>query len=165
VLYELSDSGTFTVLHSFAGGTSDGCAPNGSVVQDKAGNFYGTTSFCGSKNYGTIWKVSKTGKETVLHNFAGGTSDGCNPAAVVTRDSNGNLYGVTYGCGANGGGALYELSAKGTFTLLHSFGGSDASGFPTGEVLRSASGVLFGTTAGFLSYTGCDCGSVWSYAP
>jgi len=102
------------VLHSFAGGTSDGCAPNGSVVQDKAGNFYGTTSYCGSGNYGTIWKVSNKGKETILHNFAGGSSDGCNPGAGVTRDSKSNLYGVTYGCGANGYGALYELSTSGT---------------------------------------------------
>jgi uncharacterized repeat protein (TIGR03803 family) len=164
VLYELSKKGKLTVLHSFAGGSSDGCAPNGSVVQDKAGNFYGTTSFCGSDNYGTIWKVSKNGKETILHNFAGGSSDGCNPAAGVTRDPKGNLYGVTYGCGANNYGALYKLSTSGTLSLLHSLGG-DVSSFPTGEVLRSAKGVLFGTTAGFLSYTCCDCGSVWSYAP
>ena len=111
VLYEFSKSGTFRVLHSFAGGTSDGCAPSGSVTQDKAGTFYGTTEYCGSSKAGTIWEVSKTGKETILHNFAGGTSDGCNPAAGVTRDPKGNLYGVTYGCGANGDGALYQLSA------------------------------------------------------
>ena len=41
VLYELSKSGTFRVLHSFAGGTSDGCAPSGSVTQDKAGTSMG----------------------------------------------------------------------------------------------------------------------------
>jgi uncharacterized repeat protein (TIGR03803 family) len=72
-LYELSKSGTFRVLHSFAGSTSDGCAPSGSVARDKAGTFYGTTEYCGSSKAGTIWEVSKTGKETILHNFAGGT--------------------------------------------------------------------------------------------
>ena len=166
VLYELSKSGTFRVLHSFAGGTSDGCAPSGSVTQDKAGTFYGTTEYCGSSKAGTIWEVSKTGKETILHNFAGGTSDGCNPAAGVTRDPKGNLYGVTYGCGANGDGALYELSAGGTLSLLYSFGGSDASSGPIGEVLRTAKGTLFGTT---LTPSPPCCentyGTVWSYVP
>lgn len=167
VLYELSKKGKLTVLHSFAGGRSDGCAPNGSVVQDEAGNFYGTTEYCGSSNYGTIWEVSKTGKETILHNFAGGSSDGCNPAAGVTRDSKGNLYGVTYGCGANkGSGTLYELSAGGTLTLLYSFGGSDGSSGPIGEVLRTAKGALFGTA---LTPSPPCCentyGMVWSYVP
>ena len=143
VLYELSKSGKFRVFHSFAGGTSDGCAPSGSAVQDKAGTFYGTTEYCGSSKAGTIWEVSMTGKETVLHNFAGGSSDGCNPAAGVTRDPKGNLYGVTYGCGANGDGAVYELSARGTLSLLYSFGGWK---FEIGEVLRTAKGTLFGTT-------------------
>ena len=166
VLYELSKSGTFRVLHSFAGGTSDGCAPSGSVTQDKAGTFYGTTEYCGSSKAGTIWEVGKTGKETILHNFAGGTSDGCNPAAGVTRDPKGNLYGVTYGCGANGDGALYQLSAGGTLSLLYSFGGSDASSGPIGEVLRTAKGTLFGTT---LTPSPPCCentyGTVWSYVP
>jgi len=54
------------------------------------------------------------------------------------------------------------------YKVLHNFtGGTDGTGNTgvIGEVLRSAKGVLFGTTAGYLSYTGCDCGSVWSYVP
>jgi uncharacterized repeat protein (TIGR03803 family) len=161
VLYKLSKSGTLTVLHSFSGGTSDGCYPSGSVVQDKAGNFYGTTYQCGSSNDGTIWKVSKKGKETILHNFAGGTSDGCNPYAGVARDSGGNLYGVAYGCGTYSYGTLFELSASGRLTLLHSFDSTDGA-YPIGEVLRGARGRLFGTT-----YEGGSggYGTVWSYAP
>ena len=166
VLYELSKSGTFRVLHSFAGGASDGCAPSGSVLLDKAGNYYGTTEYCGSDKDGVIWEVSKTGKEGILHNFGGGSSDGCNPAAGVTRDSMGDLYGVTYGCGANGKGALYELSGGGTLSLLYSFGGSDASSAPIGEVLRTAKGTLFGTA---LTPSPPCCqdtfGTVWSYKP
>jgi uncharacterized repeat protein (TIGR03803 family) len=161
VLYELSKKGTFTVLYSFGGGTSDGCNPWGTVVQDRFGNFYGTAGGCGSSNQGTIWKVSKKGKETILHNFAGGTSDGCNPSGGVTRDSEGNLYGITYSCGAKGGGALYRLSAKGKRTLLHSFERSDGY-YPTGEVLRTAKGTLFGTAP---QGGGAGYGTVWSYVP
>ncbi len=161
VLYKLSKDGAFTVLHSFAGGTTDGCYPEGSVVEDEAGNLYGTAPYCGSSSNGAIWKVTKTGKETIVHNFAGGTSDGCNPLAGVFRDSKGNLYGVTMGCGANSYGALYELSAKGGLTLLHSFDYSDGSE-PTCEVLRTEKGTLFGTTNEGGAYGG---GTVWKLTP
>jgi uncharacterized repeat protein (TIGR03803 family) len=161
VLYQLSTSGTLIVLHSFVGDTSDGCYPFGSVVQDKAGNLYGTTSSCGSNDAGTIWKMSPTGAETILHNFAGGGLDGCNPEAGVARDSKGNLYGVTVGCGANGYGAVYELSAGGKLRLLHSFDFSDGSN-PYGEVTRTRKGTLFGTTEFGGIY---DYGTVWSYVP
>jgi uncharacterized repeat protein (TIGR03803 family) len=166
VLYELSKKGTFTVLYSFGGGTSDGCNPGGTVVQDRFGNFYGTAVGCGSSNHGTIWKVSKKGKETILHNFAGGTSDGCGPSGGVTWDSKGNLYGLTYSCGANGGGALYKLSAKGKLTLLHSFDGSDGYN-PVGDALRTAKGTLYGTASqgGTGDCYGAGCGTVWSYVP
>jgi uncharacterized repeat protein (TIGR03803 family) len=162
VLYELSKSGTFTVLHRFGGGTSDGCEPYGSVAQDNAGNLYGTTYQCGSNNNGTIWKVSKKGRETILHNFAGGTTDGCDPFGGVTLDADGNLYGDTFACGANGYGVLYELSAKGTLTLLHSFDGSDGRDPYGDEVLRTGKGELFGTTHWGGTYDG---GTVWSYVP
>jgi uncharacterized repeat protein (TIGR03803 family) len=165
VLYMLSKRGMFTALHSF-GGKRDGCQPFGSVVQDKAGNFYGTTLECGSNNYGTVWKVSRTGRETILHSFVGGSTDGCYPYAGVARDPKGNLYGVTTGCGAYGGGTLYELSACGKFTLLHSFDDSDG-GWPLGEVLLTAKGTLFGTASnGGTGYCGGGgCGTVWSYVP
>jgi len=156
------------VLHSFPGhGTSDGCEPYGSVVQDTAGNHYGTTLYCGLYGGGTIWKVSVKGKETILHNFAGGKSDGCRPYAGVTRDSKGNLYGVANACDANNYGALYKLSASGKLTLLHSFDNTDGAG-PVGEVRRTAKGTLFGTTsygAGGGNYCQDGCGTVWSYVP
>ena len=160
-LYRLSKSGTLTLLYSFKGGT-DGCDPLGSVLQDKAGNLYGTANYCGSTGNGAIWKVNQKGKEITLHSFAGGTSDGCNPYAGVARDSKGNLYGVTSACGANAyWGALYELSARGKLTLLHSFDWSDGA-TPFAEVLRTTEGTLFGTTW----QGGADgFGTVWKYVP
>lgn len=168
VLYKLSKKGTFTLLHRFAGGTSDGCNPFGTVAIDKKGNLYGTTSYCGSSGgdgFGTVWKVNKTGTETILHNFAGGTSDGCNPYAGVVRDSEGNSYGTTMSCGTSiDGGTVWKLSAEGTLTLLHSFDWSDGAR-PDGEVLRTANGELFGTTSDGGSGNGYYLGTVWSYKP
>ena len=70
-VFKLSKDGTETVLYSFDGGL-DGCYPDGGLLRDKAGNFYGTTQECGAYTYGTVFKLSKTGKKTVLHRFHGG---------------------------------------------------------------------------------------------
>jgi hypothetical protein len=63
---------------------------------------------------------------------------------------------------------LYEFSAKGTFTLLYSFGSNpDDYGFePIGEVLRTAKGTLVGTTLA-PSPPCCEgtFGTVWKYVP
>jgi len=112
-------------------------------------------------NYGTVWKVSRNGKETILHNFAKSSSNGCFPYGGVARDSKGNLYGVSQWCGARYHGVLYELSAKGAFTLLHSLSDSEGWG-PLGESLRGDKGTLFGTTVGGGTY---GYGTVWKYVP
>ena len=168
VLYKLTPNGKLTMLHRFAGGTRDGCGPQGRVVE-KAGNFYGTTNDCGSFGYGTVWKVSYKGKETILHNFAGGASDGEYPSGGVAVDSDGNIYGDTYWGGANqcsgsGCGVLYELSSTGTFTVLHSFGNGSDGYLPSGEVLHQQSGQIYGTTT-YGSSKGPGAGTVWEYVP
>src|ERR1700733_4394396 len=125
ILYKLSKSGKLTILHSFTGGTTDGCNVLGAPFLDAAGNFYGTTSSCGTNKLGTVWEVSKSGKEKVLHSFAGGTSDGEYPLAGVIVDAEGNVYGTTETGGASNVGTVYRVSKGGKFTLLHSFNGTD----------------------------------------
>jgi uncharacterized repeat protein (TIGR03803 family) len=160
VAYVLSPSGTLTLLHSFAGGTTDGCYPLGTPAMDPKGNLYGTAEGCGSSSFGIVWKVSKKGTETVLHNFAGGTTDGANPIAGLIRDAKGNLYGDTNAGGTSSFGTVYELNKKGV-TLLHSFAGTDGS-YPFGGVIRDAKSNLYGTTVqgGSGSY-----GTVWKLKP
>ena len=131
------------------------------TAADRAGNFYGTTYQCGSNQLGTVWEVSKSGVETILHNFAGYPTDGTSPAAGVVFDSNDNLYGNTALGGAYGYGTVWELSAGGTLTILHSFDQTDGAQ-PFGEVLRTTNGGLFGATA---AETDSDWGTVWSYVP
>jgi uncharacterized repeat protein (TIGR03803 family) len=165
VVYKLAKNGKLTVLHSFAGGTADGCHPFGTPASDDAGNLYGTTLGCGSFSDGTVWEVNKKGVETIMHNFSGSRSDGNGPFAGVVRDSKGNLYGDTFAGGSSstctgGCGTVYRLSQSGVFTLLHSFALSDGA-YPSGDLLRDAKGRLYGTT----SYGGSSTyyGTVWSY--
>jgi uncharacterized repeat protein (TIGR03803 family) len=157
----LSKSGKLTLLHSFAGG-SDGFLPFGGPVADKDGNLYGTADDGGSSNAGIVWKVSKKGKETVLHTFAGGSSDGANPLAGVILDAKGNLYGQTSSGGSSNDGTVYKLNKKGNLTLLHSFDGSDGQTPWGGLLLQDTKGNLYGTTQ---SGGSSGKGTVWQLTP
>jgi uncharacterized repeat protein (TIGR03803 family) len=150
LVFKLSNNGKETVLHNFAGGTRDGCSPfTESLVRDSAGNLYGTTSACGALGYGTVFKLDTSGKETVLHNFAGGTRDGCSPQAGMIRDTAGNLYSTTVGCGAHGYGTVWKLNTTGKETVLYSLCSqincTDGAQTHAG-VIRDTKGNLYGTT-------------------
>jgi uncharacterized repeat protein (TIGR03803 family) len=162
VVYKLSKAGKLTVLHSFAGGTTDGCDVFGTPAMDAAGNLYGTANACGSSEVGIVWKVSQKGKETVLHNFTAGTSDGAEPVAGVVIDAEGNLYGDTYQGGSANLGTVYKLNTKGKITLLHTFTGPDGD-YPYAGVLRDTAGNLYSTTIYGGSGQECKngCGTVW----
>jgi len=161
VVFKLSKNGRLTVLHSFVGGKADGCYPYGTPAMDAKGNLYGTTYMCGTANAGVVWKVGAKGTENVLHNFAGGSSDGAYPYAGVIMDAKGNFYGDTAYGGSSGDGTVYELNKKGKLTLLHSFAGSDGES-PIGGLIRDAKGNLYGT-----AYEGGSdlYGTVWKLTP
>jgi len=87
-VYKVTPDGAETALYSFTGGT-DGVGPGSGLVRDSAGNLYGTTSGGGASGLGTVFKVSPSGKETILYSFIGGT-DGLNPYdGSLVRDSAG----------------------------------------------------------------------------
>src|SRR5580704_16039209 len=94
VMAQLAQGQTFTVLHNFTGYPNDGAYPEARLLFDAAGNLYGTTEGGGASGNGTVFKLSKTGHETVLYTFAGGT-DGSVPAGGLVPDQAGNLYGTT----------------------------------------------------------------------
>jgi len=101
VVFKLTKKNKETVLHRF-GRPNDGLFPTAGVVRDAQGNLYGTTSSGGFWNCGTVFKIDKTGKETLLYVFTGG-SDGASPYAGLVQDAQGNLYGTTTGSFGTGG--------------------------------------------------------------
>jgi uncharacterized repeat protein (TIGR03803 family) len=158
VLYKLTKAGTLTVLYNLVG-DADGDNPV-ALTMDTSGNFYGTTNQGGSFG-GTAWKVSKKHTETILHDFGGGFSDGCFPQGGVVRDSDGNLYGNTFQCGAYDDGIIWKVSKDGTETVLHNFSSPDGAN-PSGSLLRDANGGLYGTSSCIDTGTACY-GTVWAY--
>jgi uncharacterized repeat protein (TIGR03803 family) len=86
--------------YSFNGAA--GAYPEGGLIVDSAGNFYGTTTKGGGADVGVVYEMSPSnGKviETVLHSFGGGT-DGAMPIGNLVFDNLGDLYGVTQKGGA-----------------------------------------------------------------
>jgi len=152
-VFELSPSGTETVLHSFCQqtGCPDGYYPQAGLVMDTNGNLYGTTLYNGAYGGGTVFKISSDGTATTFYNFctATGCKNGRYPQAGLILDTNGNLYGTTYGGGAYGKGTVFELSPSGAETVLHSFcartGCSDGS-HPRADLVMDTAGNLYGTT-------------------
>ncbi len=151
VVYKIDTSGQFTVLYSFTGGT-DGSGPFAGVIQDSAGNLYGTTYYGGAGGYGVVYKLTPSLQETVLYSFKG-APDGANPYAGVTMDAAGNLYGTTYNGGAHSEGVVYKLNPSGQESVLYgSFGGSGTAGaLPIAGVVFDAAGNLYGA-AGVIVY-------------
>ena len=145
VVYKVDRAGHETVLYTFTG-AADGGYPYAGVVRDAAGTLYGTTYYGGTENGGVVYRLDTAGRETVLHNFRGGT-DGRQPYAGVIADAAGNLYGTTEAGGTANGGVVYKLDAGGKETILHSFTGAADGRFPQGGVILDAAGNLYGTTA------------------
>jgi uncharacterized repeat protein (TIGR03803 family) len=150
-VFSITTGGSEKVLHSFKGG-ADGSSPQSGLL-DVNGTLYGTTSLggglggsgCLGYGCGTVYRVSLTGAEKVLHSFAGG-SDGAGPMAGLI-DVNDTLYGTTSGGGSSKSGTVYSISTTGSEKVLYSFaGGSDGAG-PDGG-LTNVRGTLFGTTFG-----------------
>jgi len=99
-VFSISTKGTDErVLHSFSSDGSDGIYPGAAVTMVDAA-LYGTTSAGGADGDGTVFRVTTSGKERVLHSFGSYQYDGTDPLSGLT-EVNGTLYGTTYGGGVN----------------------------------------------------------------
>jgi uncharacterized repeat protein (TIGR03803 family) len=144
VLTGTARAGGLVAIASFAG--TNGSVPQSSVTLDAQGNFHGTANSGGSGSAGTVWEIAAgTNTITALASFQG--TNGSIPQAGLTMDSQGNLYGVTLGSGANKLGTVWEL-AKGsnTITTLASFNGTNGA-TPYGNVTVDSQGNVYGTTS------------------
>src|SRR5690242_14096764 len=99
---------------------------------------------------------------TILHQFSG--QDGRNPAAGLTVDANGSLYGSTYVGGSGNAGSAFKLVHRNgayIFAPLYGFHGSDGK-FPVARPVLGRDGSIFGTTSEGGSHT---LGMVYNLRP
>ena len=173
-VFKVTPAGELTALYSFCAqtGCPDGQWPYAGLVQASDGNFYGTTALGGANNYGTVFKITPEGALTTLHSFNG--TDGANPGAALIQADNGNFYGTTCNGGnvqacpsGPGCGTVFEITAAGEVSVLHTFDGSDGAD-AYAALIQASDGNFYGTTArGGLDdcspYPGC--GTIFKMAP
>jgi len=152
LVFQLSPSGTETILFDFVNskkeGIFDGKLPYGPLLRDASGDFWGLVQGFGQATNGGIFELKTDGTESV--HWFGGRKQPKFPNSGLVMDAQGNIYGTTNQGGGYQGGTVFELSASGEETTLYSFGNRKALQFgkyPTGGVVRDASGNLYGTTA------------------
>ena len=157
---------TQTVLYSFnpIGVPGDGASPQANVIIGTGGVLYGTTTYGGSSDDGTVFSLTPAGgglwTEQVIHSFGGTPADGAQPEAGLVLATSGVLYGTTYAGGTSGFGTVYQVApgtgSSWTERVLYSFTGLTDGGNPVaGLALNSTTQVLYGTTyTGGLAVTG-----------
>jgi uncharacterized repeat protein (TIGR03803 family) len=126
------------VLHTFGaldtnGNNDDGATPGVALTRGSGDTFYGMASFGGTNGTGTIFKITASGRFTVLHSFSAldanqHNTDGANPLRTLVLASDGNLYGTTRlggenTCGpkATGCGVAWVMTPWGAFSVIHQF--------------------------------------------
>jgi len=138
------------LLHAFSG-VNDGGEPAAGLLQGSDGNLYGTAAEGGAQNLGTVFKISLTGKLTLLHSFSG--TDGAVPLAGLIQSTDGYLYGTTNAQGTYNYGTVFRISPNGSnFQTLHAF--TDSSGSvspldgadPDAGLIQGQDGNFYGTT-------------------
>ncbi len=158
--------------------------PN-SLVQDAAGNFYGTTQYggdgtnpeCVERDFpigcGTVFELSpqKGGgwSEQVLYNFGVTANDGIIPDGGLVLDAAGNLYGTASQGGNDSWGTAFELLRQqdGSWSeqVLYNFGSAPGDGAaPRGSLVFDAVGNLYGANGSTVYELSPQAGGSWTEA-
>ncbi len=160
---------TYSVLYNFGINIGDPLSPDlpRIVAQGRDGNLYGTTVAGGATNGGAVFKITPTGKLTVLYSFDG--THGFFPYGGLTLGTDGNFYGSTYAGGrsysgsTNGWGTVFKVTPSGSLTVLHNFIGGIDGAWPYAPPIQGNDGNLYGTTT--LGGTHGNNGTVYKISP
>jgi uncharacterized repeat protein (TIGR03803 family) len=169
-VFDVSTSGREDILYDFGKSSTDGAEPNANLT-DVSGRLYGTTVYGGTHGYGTVFKITTAGKESMLYSFKG-KPDGEYPNPLV--NVRGKLYGTTENGGSSSGcrnvygnpgcGTVFEVDpSTGSERVLYSFKDGKDGAEPL-DALIVLNGSLYGTTSfggSACNYKGA-CGTVFS---
>lgn len=114
-----------------------------SVLEDSAGDFYGTTLKGGKYDKGTVFEILQDGRLVTLVHFNG--QNGALPGAGLLLGPDGSLYGTTKSGGAHDKGTIFKIDPNGKFSIITSFNGENGS-HPDSGLLLGPDGLIYGAT-------------------
>jgi uncharacterized repeat protein (TIGR03803 family) len=131
-VYKLdTTTGAETILYSFGGSPTDGAKPRAGLIEDAAGNLYGTTSEGGTYGYGTVFEL-QISQQLVLSPTTSSPNTGDTETLTATAKANDGtpLIGlnVTFAVtGANpaSGTGVTDTSGQATFSYIGTNAGTD----------------------------------------
>ncbi|MGB6712155.1 MAG: choice-of-anchor tandem repeat GloVer-containing protein [Candidatus Cybelea sp.] len=158
-VFSITAGGKESVLHRFLGGSNDGAQPAAPLVNVN-GALYGTTlvgggsgcQFNGNSGCGTVFRITRSGRESVLYKFGGSPNDGTLPRAGLLY-VRGTMYGTTSngGTGCDGStyavtgcGTVFRITPSGAETVLYRFANAPDGAHPQAGVI-DVNGTLYGT--------------------
>jgi uncharacterized repeat protein (TIGR03803 family) len=152
-VFRLTPQGDARIVHAF-NPVTEGGAPIGGLTQGADGAYYGVLGLSAKSHAtGSVYRLAVDGTFAIVHDFI--ASEGANlvgelvPATDWSLLGNSYLYGVASAGGSDGAGTLYRFDVQTrTITVLHAFAGGSEGAFPTGGVVQSADGVLYGIAGG-----------------
>lgn len=143
------DQDIFTKLHDFSGfGYGDGAQPKSDLIQASDGNIYGTTTYGGTNDQGTIFQYNISNSTyTVKHSFSA-TTTGKNPwSGKLIEFPEGKLWGTTIVGGTSGFGAIYSyVLTSGSVTKVYNFPGGTNGENPGGSLVVGSDNLIYGVT-------------------
>ncbi len=111
-VFKITPSGKLTPLYRFCDSDcKDGAYPS-ELIRATDGNLYGSTSGLGANYPGVLFKITPSGKLTMLYRFCSqpNCADGDGAGTRLFQATDGNFYGTTFRGGANGFGTVFRLS-------------------------------------------------------
>ena len=153
-VFKMSGTGAVTALYGFCPQSQcpDGENPVGALVLATNGDLYGTATFGGANDNGTVFKLTQSGTYTTLYSFCGqaNCADGGQPYGGLMQATNGRIYGTTNFGGTGGSGTVFEITPSGALGTVHEFcslANCADGGMPIGGLIQGTDGYLYGTTS------------------
>ena len=161
-VFKVTPAGVETELYKFKGRPRDGSGPLANLI-DVNRTLYGTTSTGGKYGQGTVFKITPSGAEAVLHDFhnVSANAEGTSPTGGLL-DLQGRLYGTTIAGGVHNCGTVFRMTLTGVEAVLYNFDCTKGDGSGPAATLINVRGTLYGTTQGGGKYGN---GTVFSITP
>jgi uncharacterized repeat protein (TIGR03803 family) len=162
-VFKMTLAGKEKVLFRFGTTADDPVSPLGTLLAFD-GDFYGTSYNNNDANVplGAVFKLTKQGKETVLHLFGNGT-DGADPVAGLIN-VNGTFYGTTESGGTDEFGTVFSITPAGVETVLYTFTSMGDGGGPEAGLI-DVGGTLYGVTGTGYNKNGAFSSTLFSITP